>query len=258
MSDERPVNPAEDDAYRSLFRPDEAPPPTPATPSQPSAAPEQAAASASTSSPVDTGRLFRSARVSDDVAAVPAVAGDQAARLRTLVPTGSAAPAPVQVNSAEPRPAAGLLGATALPTAPPTAVRSEEATAMPREPRQPGVTPLGVYAVTIGATAAAGAIDIFVGGSGLGLTTGVVLLIASIFCALRVRVADASVAVIAPPIAFLIATLTVGQIGMSDTGGFLGRIVGTFFMLADNWVWIIGSTVAALAIVLVRGRGRSR
>jgi hypothetical protein len=55
-----------------------------------------------------------------------------------------------------------------------------------------------------------------------------------------------------------VATITVGQVGMSSTGGFLGRVVGTFFMLADNWVWIIGSTVAALAIVLVRGRGRGR
>ena len=69
---------------------------------------------------------------------------------------------------------------------------------------------------------------------------------------------DAAVAVIAPPIAFLVATITVGQIGMSATGGFLGRVVGTFFMLADNWVWIIGSTIVALAIVLVRGRGRGR
>lgn len=129
---------------------------------------------------------------------------------------------------------------------------------MPREPRQSGVTPLGVYAVTIGATVVAGALDILIGGPGLGLTTGVVLLIASIFSALRVRVSDAAVAVIAPPIAFLVATITVGQVGMSSTGGFVGRVVGTFFMLADNWVWIIGSTVAALAIVLVRGRGRGR
>ena len=128
---------------------------------------------------------------------------------------------------------------------------------MPREPRQTGVTPLGVYAITVGGTVIAGALDIFIGGAGLGLTTGIVLLVASLFCALRVRIDDAAVAVIAPPIAFLIATITVGQVGMSDTGGFLGRIVGTFFMLADNWAWIIGSTVAALAIVLVRGRGRS-
>ena len=125
---------------------------------------------------------------------------------------------------------------------------------MPRRPREPGVTPLGVYAVTIGATVVAGAVDILIGGPGLGVTTGIVLLIASVFCALRVRVGDAAVAVIAPPIAFLIATITVGQVGMSASGGFIGRIVGTFFMLADNWVWIIGSTVVALAIVLVRGR----
>lgn len=250
MSDERPVDPADDDAYRSLFRPDDEPPAT--TPPAPTTA---AAPTPSADAPgVDTGRLFRSARVPDDTAAVPAVAGDQAARLRTLVPADE--PAPIRVNSAEPRPAAGLLEASAPVTS--TAPTHEEAPAMPREPRQSGVTPLGVYAVTIGATVVAGALDILIGGPGLGLTTGVVLLIASIFSALRVRVSDAAVAVIAPPIAFLVATITVGQVGMSSTGGFLGRVVGTFFMLADNWVWIIGSTVAALAIVLVRGRGRGR
>ena len=127
---------------------------------------------------------------------------------------------------------------------------------MPRESRPSGVTPLGVYAVTIGATVAAGAVDILIGGPGLGITTGVVLLIASIFCALRVRVTDLAVAVIAPPIAFLVATITVGQVGMSETGGLLGRVVASFFMLADNWIWIIGATVIALAITLLRGRSR--
>ena len=125
---------------------------------------------------------------------------------------------------------------------------------MPRERHARGLRPIGVYGITIGATIIAGAIDIVVGGAGLGLVTGIVLLLATVFCALRVRRADASVAVIAPPIAFLLAALTTGQIGQSSTGGFLGRIVNTFFMLADNWVWIIGSTVVALVIVLVRGR----
>lgn len=125
---------------------------------------------------------------------------------------------------------------------------------MPRERGQSGVKAIGVYAVTIGATLVAGVLDIFIGGAGLGLVTGVVFLIASLFCALRVRISDAAVAVIAPPIAFFIAAITVGQVGQSSTGGLLGRFVNTFFMLADNWIWIVGATVIALAIVLVRVR----
>ena len=258
MSEERPVDPADDDAYRRLFRPDDAPETSPAPTPEAAPAPVPAAVPPAREPGVDTGRLFRSARVPADTAALPAVIGDQASRLRTLVPGDSASPAPIRVNSAEPRPAAALLGATQTPAAAAEPTEREEAHAMPRESRQSGVTPMGVYAVTIGATVVAGLLDILIGGPGLGATSGVVLLIASIFCALRVRVSDAAVAVIAPPIAFLVATITVGQIGMSATGGFLGRVVGTFFMLADNWVWIIGSTIVALAIVLVRGRGRGR
>lgn len=201
----------------------------------------------------DTGRLFRSARASTDTVAVAAVAADQANRLRTLSATD--APAPIQVNSAEPRPAAALLVDIQDPAAPSASpAPAGEALVMPRERTESGVNTLGVYAVLIGATLIAGAIDIFVGGAGLGIVTGVVFLIASIFCALRVRRSDAAVAVIAPPIAFFIAAITVGQVGQSSTGGMLGRFVNTFFMLAGNWMWIIGATVVALVIVLVRGR----
>jgi hypothetical protein len=34
----------------------------------------------------------------------------------------------------------------------------------------------------------------------------------------------------------------------------LNRVVVTFFTLADNWFWVIGATLAALVIVLVRRR----
>jgi hypothetical protein len=34
----------------------------------------------------------------------------------------------------------------------------------------------------------------------------------------------------------------------------INRAVVTFFTLADNWMWVIGATLAALVIVVVRRR----
>jgi hypothetical protein len=124
-------------------------------------------------------------------------------------------------------------------------------------PRVRGLRPVGVYAVVIGATLLFGLVDVFVGGAGLGLVTGLGLLISSAFAALTVRTGDLAVAVIAPPIAFFIAAITIGQIGVTITGGALiGRGVTVFFTLADNWLWVIFSTLLALAIVIVRAQRR--
>ena len=109
----------------------------------------------------------------------------------------------------------------------------------------------------IGVTLAAGLADVVVAGPGLGWPTGAALVVAGTFCAFRVRRSDAAVAVTAPAIAFLLACVTVGQIGVISTGGvILGRGVTVFFALADNWMWIVGTTLIALVIVLLRARRR--
>jgi hypothetical protein len=119
----------------------------------------------------------------------------------------------------------------------------------------PGLNPIGVYVLVIGATVIAGFLDSFISGTGLGWLTGIVFLATSIYCAVKVRVSDASVAVIAPPIAYGIAALTVGQLGQSRAGGaVISAFVNGFTTLADNWFWIIGTTLAALAVVVVRSR----
>ena len=62
-------------------------------------------------------------------------------------------------------------------------------------------------------------------------------------------------AIIVPPVAFLVAALTAGQLFIgSAEGSLLNRAVVAFFTLADNWFWILGATAAALVIVLVRRR----
>ena len=91
-------------------------------------------------------------------------------------------------------------------------------------------------------------------GTGTGWVTGLVLLIASAFVAARVRLPDAAVAVIAPPIAYFVACLTVGQIGLSGTAGLTGRVIDVFFMLASGWYWVLGPAAVALGIVIWRRR----
>jgi len=120
----------------------------------------------------------------------------------------------------------------------------------------PGVRAAGVWLVVLGVTVVMGFADALVmGRTQLGWLTGVSLLAASIYGALVVRREDAFVAVVAPPLAFFLATITAGQLTLPPTGDLLVReafmIVTT---LGANAIWIFGSTIVALVIVLIRRR----
>lgn len=120
----------------------------------------------------------------------------------------------------------------------------------------PGVRATGVWLVVIGVTVVMGFADaLVVNRTQLGWLTGVSLLVASIYGALVVRREDALIAVVAPPLAFFLATITAGQLTLPPTGDLLVReafmIVTT---LGANAVWIFGSTIVALVIVLIRRR----
>lgn len=120
----------------------------------------------------------------------------------------------------------------------------------------PGVRATGIWLVVIGVTVVMGFADaLVVGRTQLGWLTGVSLLAASVYGALVVRREDAIIAVIAPPLAFFLATITAGQLTLPPTGDLLVReafmIVTT---LGANALWIFGSTIVALVIVLVRRR----
>ena len=118
----------------------------------------------------------------------------------------------------------------------------------------PGIRATGVWLVVIGVTVVFAFADaLAVGRTGLGWLTGAALLISSIYAAIVVRRDDYLIAVIAPPIAFFIATITAGQLTLPASGDLLLRealmIVTT---LGNNAAWIFGSTLVALAIVLIR------
>lgn len=123
----------------------------------------------------------------------------------------------------------------------------------------PGMRAGGVWLVVIGVTVVMGFADaLVVGRTQLGWLTGVSLLAASVYGAFVVRRQDAIIAVIAPPLAFFLATITAGQLTLPTTGGLLVQeafmIVST---LGANAAWVFGSTLVALVIVLVRRRRTS-
>lgn len=224
-----------------------------------------------------TGRLFRSLRAEGAAAdsAVPALSLDEAVGLRTVTLGGASnAQAPVPVSStpvprlvdepgleyAEVAPRLDVedAGSEAMAAAAPLATdpaagaegRSRGAHATP------GVRAAGVWLVVIGVTVVMGFADaLAVGRTQLGWLTGISLLAASIYGAMVVRREDEIVAVIAPPLAFFLATITAGQLTLPPTGDLLVReafmIITT---LGANALWIFGSTLVALAIVLVRRR----
>ena len=224
-----------------------------------------------------TGRLFRSLRAEGDAAeaAVPALTLDQAVGLRTVSlgdpigePTsgGAAAvavlaPAPPTV---EPSPAEDVfVDDDPVVVAPAHDATAEAADAAATGRRgahaAPGIRASGVWAVVIGVTVVFAFADaLAVGRTSLGWLTGLALLCASIYGAIMVRRDDYIIAVIAPPIAFFIATITAGQLTLPAGGDLLvSEALMIVTTLGTNAAWIFGSTLVALAIVLFR-RARAK
>ena len=108
-----------------------------------------------------------------------------------------------------------------------------------------------IWLIIGGLTVVVGFINAFVGGGHLGWPTGLALFISTIACALSARRSNLIYVIVAPPLMFLLATLTAGQVSISGSG-LLDRIVQVFFTLGDNWFWIVGAVVAAIALTIFR------
>lgn len=208
----------------------------------------------------DTGRLFRSQGVVDHDEAVLALASDRAGRLRTLARRDETALP--DAGPVDDRPAVEAEGER-VPVVDSTDRADETAggrRGRRRRDAQPGhrargITGGAVYLIVIGVTLLVAFANVLIAGGAVGWLTGLALVISSVYAALTVRREDDTVAIIVPPVAFLVAALTAGQLFIgSAEGSLLNRAVVAFFTLADNWIWIIGATAAALVIVLVRRR----
>ena len=118
-----------------------------------------------------------------------------------------------------------------------------------------GIAGGAVYLIVIGGTVLVGLANALLTSGDIAWPTGLALAVTTVYCALTVRRDDDTVAIIAPPLAVLVAALTAGQffLGSADHS-LINRAVVVFFTLADNWIWIIGSTLAAVVIVAVRRR----
>lgn len=275
-----------DPVFAGLFRPDDdgpvdSPPEVhqPEPPESPApgdvAADEPAAPSPGPLLPlsepaVDTGRLFRSQGVVDNTAAVLALSSDHSKRLRTLERLDD--PLADRAASIEEGPDAILLEyVAAVPavalTHEPAGMKgghrpSERAERRARrhQDRESGrlsrsISAGAVYLIIIGVTVLVAFAEAMLSQGDLGWITGLALAVSTAYCALTVRRADDSVAIITPPIAYLVAALTAGQLFLgSAEGSLVNRAVVVFFSLADNWYWIVGSTLAAVVIVIIRRR----
>jgi hypothetical protein len=241
-----------EDPYSALFRPESEPAATPAPEPElelePAAEVEEVAVAVAQPA---TGRLFRSVGASAVEGVVPAISASQAAKLRSMVPASAPTAPPVVIapDSAEP---AAVVASVVTIDGPPEAEVSAKGRG--KAPRGGGsLTGMGVYAVVVGVTVAVAFVNVILFGPNINAITGVALALSSVVAALLVRRADDVTAIIAPPLAFGLAAITAAQIGLTTTT-LANRFITAFFALGNNWYWIIGSTLAAMAIVAVRRR----
>jgi hypothetical protein len=276
-----------DPVYAALFRPDDPapavaappddePPPEDESPFQPIVDPvvdpriedllpdtgpdaEPPTAVPDAPSIVDTGRLFRSRGVLGHDEAVLALSSDHFGRLRTLERRDEAtpqAPAVIPIGGvvADAGPAK-LDDGAGSPAGDPGQQDGSAPEGGRTTHRSRQITGGAVYIIVIGVTVLVGFANALISDGDIGWPTGLALLASTVYSALTVRRSDDVVAIIAPPLAFVLAAMTAGQLLLgSAEGSILNRAVIVFFTLADNWAWIIGSTAAALVIVLVRRR----
>ena len=115
-----------------------------------------------------------------------------------------------------------------------------------------GWTYLGVFVVSLTLFLPVAAADMVVN-RGITMVSLVALSAVSVLAAMRVRLPDASAAYWAPALVWLIALETVGQIGRDfSVESARSQIVHLAYGLANYAVTILGSTLAALVVVLIR------
>jgi len=200
-------------------------------------------------------------RGAGSVGAVGAVAGVSVAAAAwdgTVDPSISSAPAG-RVDTGRLYRSAGAEGPATLDAIP--AIDPERVAPSPTTPavaaphrQSAGLTYSGVVVVDMAATVLVAFVEAITRQQ-IGWLTGVALLVSSVYSALVVRRADIWAAVVVPPLAFLVAALTAGQLILGKSGGFVVRQgVGLFQTLAVNAPWVLGTTLICLVIVLVRRR----
>lgn len=204
------------------------------------------------------GRLYRSIGAEHLPEAIPALTTSQAGRLRTVQaesPRSSVRGAPEVVRIYEDlaAPSSLLVEEQVVSAAGPIEEFAPRAQPLTGNKKDGKLTALGVYALVLLVPTIVALLQAFIFGSAPNSLTGIVMIIVAAAAALLVRGADDFTAIIAPPIGFLLITLTAAQINL-NAASLTGRLVDVFFTLGHNWMWIVGSTGIALLIVALRRR----
>jgi hypothetical protein len=237
-----------DDPYASLFRPEEPPTKSPQT------SPPR--------TPSETGRVFKSQGVSGHEEALLAVPNQKSTKLRTLARDSQQRTDIIAIDSVTSRGevvseiALDVPAQTQRNPARSPRTRHRETSRAQSSGRAHLINTLSatwVYVITVAVTVVFALGNVFLFDSQPGALTGIGLMGATIFVSFAVRPADDIYAIFAPAIAFFIVAVTVGQINFSGSG-IVNRSIEVFFILGQNWIWIIGSTVIALTIVALRRR----
>lgn len=204
------------------------------------------------------GRLYRSVGAEHLPEAIPALTTSQAGRLRTVKDshprsTERAAPEIVRISEEVAAPGSVLIAEELAPARQPIEEFAPRAEALAANKKDGKLTALGVYALVLLVPTIVALLQAFIFGSAPNAITGIVMVIVAAAAALLVRASDDFTAIIAPPIGFLLITLTAGQVNL-NASSITGRLVDVFFTLGNNWMWIVGSTGIALLIVALRRR----
>ncbi|MFM1918002.1 MAG: hypothetical protein RJB01_1517, partial [Actinomycetota bacterium] len=204
------------------------------------------------------GRLYRSVGAEHLPEAIPALTTSQAGRLRTVRNGGPraadhGAPEIVRISEDMAAPGSLMVIDEMAPAAQPIEEFAPRPAPLAGNKKDGTLTALGVYALVLLVPTIVALLQAFIFGSAPNAITGIVMIIVAAAAALLVRGADDVTAILAPPIGFLLITLTAGQVNL-NASSITGRLVDVFFTLGNNWMWIVGSTGIALLIVALRRR----
>src|SRR6478735_4682467 len=95
-------------------------------------------------------------------------------------------------------------------------------------------------------------------GHGFGVVFNLLYLIVTIYVALRIYVDDRFTAVIVPPIVYALAVFVGGFFDSEETSHTFVRVFeNTFVNVSFGAPWLVGATIAAIVIAIVRGRGEA-
>ena len=194
--------------------------------------------------------------------AIPALTKDQRAKLKTTTITEMVIADPVIAEPIIPAPLAAPIVAESIvvDAASLDEVSSENASDAHSSTERTGMTAAKVWLLICGVTFVVALFDGFLHrgsseASALTIITGIALIASTVVAALLVRPGDRWYPVIVPPIAFLIATLTAGQFGLSSTGSIMIREgLMVFTTLGRNAIWIFIAVIAAAVIGVVKSR----